>query len=261
MEIRVLETPELNFEANDPQRVFALNGCYNFVNGFFNTNNSCYDSEKKLSDQLTSEALDMSGEVCDWYQIDYSLYNDRIFGEDNDRRVRKVFRVKLYFELPSDNRQYTKFGIEGMDNFQVHIGKLAWDHYAKNADLEGYQPKYGDVFRPHYSGIFYEVVDVKDTDSQFLNTQHSWIMIARVWENPMLKSYDDIGEEVKETTDHENAIVEESPKELKTMKHYLDGGSDTLAQNYNLKKLKEAEEQTPQVYPKYNQQDEFGIDW
>ena len=260
MVVNVDNSPESEFSVMDTENVFAINGCMSFVNGPFNTNNSCYDKEKKMVDQLTSEALDNAGEVCDWYIIDYSLYNERMFGEDNDRRVRKVFRTKLYFELPEDHRVYTKFGIEGTDNFQVHVGKLAWDSYAKKADAEGYKPKYGDVFRPHYSGYFYEVVDVKDTDAQFLNTQHSWIMTARVWENPMLRSYDDIGEEVKETTDKENAIVEESPDRLQTMKHYLDGGSDSLAQNYDLKNLKEGKPQPTPTYPK-KKQDDFGIDW
>ena len=261
MEVLLSDSPVVETVAEDVERVFAISSCLSFMNGYFNTNSSCYDTEKKMVSQMTSESLDMAGEVCDWYQTDYSLYNERVFGEDNDRRVRKVFRVKLYFELPSDNRLYTKFGIEGTDNFQVHIGKTAWNFYAKKADLEGYQPKYGDVFRPHYSGIFYEVVDVKDTDSQFLNTQHSWIMIARVWENPMLKGYDDVGEEVKETTDHENAIVEESPAELKPMKQYLNGGSDTLAQNYDLKRLKDAKPQPSNLTNKLRNDDKFGIDW
>ena len=227
----------------------GVSSCFTFVNGPFNTLNSCYDNEKKLADQLTSEALDNAGVACDWYQIDYSLYNERIFGEDNDRRVRKVFKVKLYFELPSDNRQYTKFGIEALDIFQAHIGKTAWDFYAKKADLEGYQPKYGDVFRPHYSGIFYEVVDVKDTDQQFLNTQHSWILTAKVWENPMLHEYNEneVGPELKQTLDEENAIVEESPKELTDMNAYFKDGSDSLAQNEN------------GVIPK--KEDPFGLDW
>ncbi len=235
----------------DEPIVFGVNGCYEFVDGMFNTLNSCYDQDKKMVDQLTSEALDNAGEACDWYQIDYSLYNERIFGEDNDRRVRSMFRVKLYFELPSDNRQYTKFGIEALDIFQVHVGKTAWDYYAKKAGLEGYTPKYGDVFRPHYSGIFYEVVDVKDTDSQFLNTQHSWILTAKVWENPMLRPYDEkeVGQELKQTTDKENAIVEKSPPELTDMKTYLKNGSDSLAQN------------VARDIPKEPDPDPFGLDW
>lgn len=235
MIVKLNSSPSIQIEIpSEKTTAIGINSCISFVNGFFNTNNPCYDSEKKMADQLTSEALDMAGEVCDWYQIDYSLYNERVFGEDNDRRVRSMFRVKLYFELPDDNRQYTKFGIEATDIFQVHVGKLAWNHYVKKADLEGYTPKYGDVFRPHYSGIFYEVVDVKDTDSQFLNTQHSWVMTAKVWENPMLRSWEEgeIWHELKQTTDQENAIVEQSPEQLTDMREYLKNGSDTLAQNY-----------------------------
>lgn len=237
---------------NEEPIAFGGKECYNFINGFFNTNNSCYDTEKQMIDQLTSEALDNAGVVCDWYQIDYSLYNERVFGEDNDRRVRKVFRVKLYFELPPDNRQYTQFGIEAMDVFQVHVGKTAWSYYATKADLEGYEPKYGDVFRSHSSGIFYEIVDVKDTDSQTLNTQHSWIMTAKVWENPMLREYDknEVGAELKQTLDSENAIVEQSPPELTDMTDYFRNGSDTLAQN------------KPHDFPTSpDPEDPFGLDW
>ena len=248
MELNLDEQPDVELDVQEAL-AFGISACNSFINGFFNTNSECYDSEKKMMDQLTSEALDNAGEICDWYQIDYSLYNERIFGEDNDRRVRSMFRVKLYFELPDDNRQYTKFGIEATDIFQVHVGNTAWDHYTKKADLEGYVPQVGDVFRPHYSGIFYEITDVKDTDSQFLNTQHSWIMTAKVWENPMLRSWEEgeIGPELKQTTDKENAIVEQSPPELTDMRKYLEKGSDTLAQNY------------VQDIPKND--DPFNIDW
>lgn len=246
-------TPRISIKAYKPFTI-AVNSCLSFVNGFFNTNSSCYDSEKKLVDQLTSESMDIAGEFCDWYKIDYSLYNERIFGEDNDRRVRKIFKVKLYFDLPSDDRAYNRFGIEGLDVFQVRIGFLAWNSYVKRADEEGYKPHIGDVFRPHYSGIFYEIIDVKDSDAQILNSQHSWLMTAKVWENPMLKPYeDDVGKEITQTTDHENAIVEEPPPSLKSMNHYFEKGSDTLKQNDKLDKSV--------LYNDGKDDDPFGLNW
>lgn len=245
--------PSISVKVEKPFAV-AVNSCLSFVGGIFNTNNSCYDQEKKLVDQLTSESLDMAGEFCDWYKIDYSLYNERIFGEDNDRRVRKIFKVKLYFELPSDDRAYNRFGIEGLDVFQVRVGFLAWNAYTKRADEEGYKPQIGDVFRPHYSGIFYEIIDVKDSDAQILNTQHSWLMTAKVWENPMLREYKDgTGEEITQTTDRENAIVEDPPPALKPMKHYLKDGSDTLKQNGKLDKSV--------LYNNGKDNDPFGLNW
>lgn len=238
--------------------------CANSVNSWFNTNNPCYDNEKKLFSKLTSEALDNFGVRCDWYVVDYSLENERTFGEDNDRYVVANFPLKLYFESPPDSRNYTQFGIEGTDNFKAYIGQMAFASYSKKYYGRDYKPMQGDIVRTQLDGLFYEVVSVLGTNSQFLNTQHSWEITLKPWENGLIKYKSEVGvknEEIKQTLDGVNGIVECPPPELTSIKDYLDNGSDTLKQNETID-----EEKKKVLYEPYDPKDKsvddpFGLNW
>jgi hypothetical protein len=87
----------------------------------------------------------------------------------------------------------------------------------------GYIPKYGDFLRPHYNGIMYEIIDVIDTEEQFLNTQHTWKITVRTWVNNMLTTSQNVSAEHMLTYDD----VDTAP-----ISAYLDeDGSDFLKQN------------------------------
>lgn len=259
-----IEVDKNVIEISAPESIQSVyNPCMNSVNSWFNTNNPCYDNEKKLFSKLTSEALDNAGVRCDWYVVDYSLENERVFGEDNDRYVVANFPVKLYFEVPPAVRSYTQFGIEGLDKFKMYVGKLAFSTYAKKYYGKDYKPMIGDIVRTKYDGLFYEVVSVLDTDNQFMNTQHTWTLTVKPWENGMIKYSSEVGtknEEMTQSMDGENGIVEAPPKELKSIKHYLDNGSDTLKQN------EVVEEESKKVLyeptkPGDKSVDPFDLDW
>lgn len=242
----------------------AFSPCLNSVNSWFNSNNPCYDNEKKLFSKLTAEALDHAGARADWYVVDYSLENERVFGEDNDRYVVANFPLKLYFEVPPSSRTYTQFGIEGVENYKVYIGKLAFSSYAKKYYGRDYKPMVGDLVRTKFDGIFYEVVSVLDTDNQFRNTQHSWTITLKPWENGMIKYREEVGvknEEMKQTMDGENGIVECPPPELVSIKEYLDNGSDTLKQNEVIEEEKKKVMYEPLDPHDTSVDDPFGLNW
>jgi hypothetical protein len=176
---------------------------------------------------MVGEAFNQHGVKCDYYVVDYSLNNERIFGEDNDRHILRNFVVKVYFDLPPEVRQYTQIAMEDIDNFQMYITKNAFTKYSSN-----YAPKYGDFIRPHYNGILYEIIDVIDTDEQFLNTQHTWKFTVRVWVNNMLTSTPNISAE--NNTTYDNTSVEPISS------HLTSAGSDFLKQNDLIDEEKEA---------------------
>jgi hypothetical protein len=191
--------------------------CDPMPNQYFNYNGSCYNNEKKLYDQTTSEALDMNGVKCDYYVVDHSEDNEKLWGEDNDKHIIQQYKLKVYFETPPEVRQYTQFGIEDVDSFQMYCTKMMFNKYAS-----GYVPKFGDFIRPHYNGVLYEITDVIDTDEQFLNTQHNWKFTVKVWENNMLTTTPAISAEQSETYDEQD---------ITPIKVYTTSGSDTLKQN------------------------------
>ena len=191
--------------------------CSPMPNQYFNFAGSCYDNEKLLYNKTTSEALDMNGVKCDYYVVDYSTDNEKVWGEDNDKHIIQQYKLKVYFETPPEVRQYTQFGIEDVDSFQMYCTKLMFNKYTS-----GYVPKYGDFIRPQYNGVLYEITDVIDTDEQFLNTQHNWRFTVKVWENNMVTTTPAISAENTETYDGDT---------ITPIAEYTENGSDTLKQN------------------------------
>ena len=195
-------------------------------NTYFNYNSDCYANEKLLYNKITSEAFDQHGVKGDWYVVDYSTNNEKIFGEDLDKHITNNFPVKVYMEAPMEERQYNQFGMEDLDNFVAYCNMLQFEKYSN-----GYVPKYGDIFRPYYNGVFYEIINVYNTDDQFLNTPHTWRFTLRVWRNNMLTTDNSVTGERSMTYDNTNAISTEPPSELTDISEYTENGSDTLKQN------------------------------
>lgn len=193
-------------------------GCTGLPNNFFKHNGSCYDNEKFLYQKMVSEAFNQNGVKADYYVVDYSTNNEKIYGEDNDRHILRNFVVKVYFDLPPEIRQYNQFGMEDMDNFQMWITKTTFSNYSG-----GYDPKYGDFIRPHYNSVLYEIIDVIDTDEQFLNTQHTWKLTVRVWVNNMLTASNNVSAEHNPNYDDEYVELISA--------HLTSAGSDFLKQN------------------------------
>tara|TARA_R110001606_G_scaffold88448_6_gene199281 strand:- start:8019 stop:8795 length:777 start_codon:yes stop_codon:yes gene_type:complete len=209
----------------------SSNNCTLPSETFFSYSGSCYNNEKLLYNKLTSEAFDQHGVKGDWYAVDYSLDNEKVFGEDNSRKILYNFPLKAYTELPFEQKQYNQWGMEELDNFIIYCNKYQFETYASRSGHSGYIPHGGDFFRPKYNGVIYEVINVYDTEDQFLNTQHTWRITLKVFRNEMLTTSPNVSAENLVTYDNTNAVPTEPPTQVQPMSAYTTSGSDTLKQN------------------------------
>ena len=162
-----------------------LPDCENFDNPYFDFSSECYENESKMIDELTTEEINMAGVMGYWYVVDYSLKNERVFGEDNSRTILRKFPFMFLVEgLPIDDKKWSKFGIEGMDNFHIVVAKLGYTQ-ASMMMADGVTPAYeprnphsGDIFQSTHNNVFYRVLDVKDKGDTMLQRAHSFDCIV-----------------------------------------------------------------------------------
>ena len=155
--------------------------CESFDNPLFDFSSECYDAESKMIDDLTTEAINMAGVMGYWYVVDYSLRNERIFGEDNSRTIVRKFPFMFMIDgLPIDDKKWTKFGIEGMDNFHISVAKSGFAQASQMAAdgrtpaFKARNPHSGDIVQSTHNGVFYRVLDVKDKGDTTLQRAHSF---------------------------------------------------------------------------------------
>jgi hypothetical protein len=144
-----------------------------------------YQNDKKLYDNFLTEAYNLFGVPCNYYVTTWNTSADRIFGEDNDRKFTRSFEVYTYYDLPKEEELWSKFGIEGLDNFWMYCSKKHFS-VASTCDISGttgtyaeYTPKAGDIIYSKYTQKFYEILTVKDAEGIFLQQKHSWYFICK----------------------------------------------------------------------------------
>jgi hypothetical protein len=146
---------------------------------FFNHFNPLYNNERKLYDLLVTEAWNKHGVCCTYFIITDDTNYDRIFGEDNNRFVKKsLLNVMFYFELPQEQKQFTLQGIEWTEAFHIYLSKRHFSAITR-MQYEEYLPRIGDFIRSEYNDVYFEVMSVKDQEEQFLQGQHSWDLTIR----------------------------------------------------------------------------------
>ena len=151
---------------------------------YFQKDTACYDREKEmigcqLQDMINTFAVPMT-----YYLTDYNTSYDQVFGEDEDRTILRSFTVNATYELPEENEMVSIYGIEGLDSFKMYI---AINHFTMASTYSGdtsgvwpsETPKVGDIIQAQYSEIYYEVLDVKNTEGQFLQAPHAYDFIVR----------------------------------------------------------------------------------
>jgi hypothetical protein len=83
-----------------------------------------YDNERELYSMWQMEAFNMNGMPATWHIITFDTSYDPLFGEDNDKRVERSFPVQMYIpETPDNNRIWTIFGAEGVNDLIFYINK------------------------------------------------------------------------------------------------------------------------------------------
>lgn len=154
-------------------------------NVYFNHFNQNYNNERLLYDLMITEAYNKHGVCCSYYIVSYNTNYDRIFGEDNNRRVERKFSVMTYFDLPYETKAFTNQGIGWSDIFHVFVSMRHFQT-ASILDISGtptytsYVPRVGDILLTEYNNVFYEIISVKNQVEQFLQHQHAWDLVVKV---------------------------------------------------------------------------------
>ena len=136
---------------------------------------SVYDNERELVSMFTMEAYSSFGVKIIFYKTSYDVKSDRVFGEDNNRQVTNAWNVMSYFQLPKENKVWSKFGIEGVNDFSMYISK---EHF--KSETSNYIPQIGDLILSIYNNKLYEISEIKEEAQMFmLSKQYVWEVIVK----------------------------------------------------------------------------------
>lgn len=155
---------------------------------------SAYECEQNLYESLLTEAYNKRGVPCEYYLTSFDTDYNPVFGEDGNREFIRSFPVMTYYELPKELELWSKFGIEGLDNFQMSMSKRHFSAACQANDNEYTRPKVGDVIKANYNDRFYEIIDVGEEEQIFLQKKHTWILTVSVFKdthiqvNPILSA-------------------------------------------------------------------------
>lgn len=191
-------------------------------NDMFVPHPDTYGNEQDLYDSLLTEGYNKRGVPCEYYLSTYDTNYNKIFGEDGNRYFTRSFPVMSYYELPKELELWSKFGIEGLDNFQMSISKRHFSAACQADGSEYVKPKVGDVIKANYNGRFYEVIDVGEEEEVFLQKKHTWILTVSVFRDEHVKisqslSADLIADVTNQPTDifDLSATIEEKNEDIK----------------------------------------------
>lgn len=205
-----LDVATINIDVTVPEVTIEIAdffGCtpYN-TNDYFQKDTECADAERELYDVVQMDAWNSFGVNIIYYVTDYSLTNDTIYAEDNDRTVLRGFEATGFMEqLPREDRNVPLFGIEGLDLFKVYLNKLHFSTVStysasQSAVYNSYKPSVGDLIYLEYSDIYYEITHVKDKVEQFLQRPHSWDLAVREYKDFHLTLSASVSSTVPNTT-------------------------------------------------------------
>lgn len=203
--------------------------CHYTSNPYINIQGNCYNDDRCLYDKLTAEMINTFGWDIVYFQTTSDIKYDPIFQEDPTKRMIRKFSFRLFYQLPTRARQYTKWGIEltesvigtvSKESFKINIGTYDtttkwWENMGMTEEevlsmgvLKQTKPKIGDLIYLKDNDTYYEVVDVDDRQGENeLNFGHApvWYIYLKVMKDDHL-SY--ISETVKTTiNDGEGGVI------------------------------------------------------
>jgi hypothetical protein len=146
-----------------------------------------YNNERELFDLMVTEAYNKHGVCMDYYITSFDKSYNKIWGEDNNRRFIRRFQIMAFFNLPREEKLWTKFGIEGMDSFSMYVSKRHFWETSQYDDIQTnpkafdpYIPRAGDYIFSKYNKFIYEIVEVKDEIMMnLLSKQHVWEFMVK----------------------------------------------------------------------------------
>jgi len=200
---------------------FSMGNRTNMPNGYVTKCNPSYNNERRLFDKVISESIKQHGVCLDYYVTSHDVSYDKVWGEDNNRRMIRKFQFNGFYTLPIEEKVWGKFGITGMDTFSMFVSKLHFEGVSKyNFDrtvrqYESYVPMVGDLIRADYNKYIYEITEVKEETSMFLlSKQHVWEFVVKPFKDEKISI--DVGdvtmEEIRPYTDKDSDIFDVTDK-------------------------------------------------
>lgn len=159
---------------------------------YFDSTASCYASETALMESLTSEAYNTYGFKVQYFVKKIDLKRDPLWAEDPLENIERRFELQMYAEsIPTLQKQYD---LQGMIYTEIITCQCTIAHFdeASKIDFESglssydsYIPRIGDLVYMYYSGLYYEVINVKPfaEGSTFLGKPITYTFSLRVWRN------------------------------------------------------------------------------
>jgi hypothetical protein len=186
----VIETQTIVFPNNFINQVLTQRSYLSKCNGYFN-----YNNERTLIDVCMTEAYNNHGVELTYYVTSYNLNHDKIWGEDLDRYISRKFYFQGMYQLPREDKMFTKFGIEGVDQFSIFVSKMHFDSVSTysfdtvrgnltSGTYNSYIPKIGDLIRSNFNNYFYEILEVKEEVGLYLlSKQHVWEFVVKPFQD------------------------------------------------------------------------------
>lgn len=214
----------------------AGNTVSNYFSPYFKKQNSFKD--QALHNRLTFELADKKGVSAMYYVTSLDLgTKDKLFKEDPTQEIKRVFESRIVGDgvMQPDILQYSRFGIQGMDQFSIYIHRnMFFENNYVNLQENGVEPdlspaqhnpwisqrgyatfnykgyskdliwpKSTDIIKMEFSDILYEVVDVNQTvpDKQFMQRQYWFKLNMRPWRDDSRDVSSDVATDTKNQGD------------------------------------------------------------
>lgn len=193
------------------------------VSSFFKRHNGFRDQERYQ--RVSRNFVIREGTLVKYYTSSFDPYSsDPIYHEDNNREIERYFDVPLILSFQPENEIYSRFGIQHLDEFEVHLhmglflelnyanlrkigvvpacptnehNPIWWQRGYEAFRYHGYTfqqiaPKTGDLLKLESFNTLYEIESVKDAAPEY---QHRW---RKYWWKLFLRPAVDSGQSISE---------------------------------------------------------------
>ncbi len=164
-------------------------------NTYFDVSDPKYDADKALIGLAINEYYNKFGVCMEYYITTYDTGYDPVWGEDNNRSYIRNFNVNGYFNIPKEDKVWSKFGIEGTDEVTIWVSKrhFAGTSIDSKTGIPYARPQIGDIIKSDYSSYFYEITEVAEDTGQYLQSnQYIWELHAKPMKNEMITTSPEI---------------------------------------------------------------------
>ena len=154
---------------------------------------SNYDNERELYAVLQMEQINMFGVPMEYYAVSFQTSAVQYpWTEDSNRQITDKWDIMTMYELPHEDNLWSKFGLEGIDNFHMFVSKMHFNSVTGGTGTYpisgGYQPLVGDILKAKYNEYYYQVVMVKQEEVQFEQYKHTYDIIVKPFRDNQLST-------------------------------------------------------------------------